>query len=128
MAEFYRRTGHPASACFYYELICRRYPGTLYAARATQGRKELETNQPDPGSATPARVGAILIEGNAKTPATTILEQVPLYPGQVVTAADRRKAQANLVRLGLFKTVTVLVLEADGQEPFRDILIQVNEN
>ena len=26
-AEFYRRTGHPGSAWFYYELVIRRYPG-----------------------------------------------------------------------------------------------------
>src|SRR6185437_8554448 len=35
MAEFYRRTGHPGSAYFYYEIVRRRYPGTDAAARAT---------------------------------------------------------------------------------------------
>lgn len=34
VAEFYRRTGHPASAVFYYETVCRRYPGTDVAERA----------------------------------------------------------------------------------------------
>jgi outer membrane protein assembly factor BamD (BamD/ComL family) len=30
VAEFYRRTGHPCSAYFYYEIVRRRYPGTVY--------------------------------------------------------------------------------------------------
>ena len=34
-AEFYRRTGHPGSAYFYYEIVRRRYPGTKYAELAT---------------------------------------------------------------------------------------------
>lgn len=46
MAEFYRRTGHPASAYFYYEIVRRRYPGTPFADQATQKmwdlRKDLE--------------------------------------------------------------------------------------
>lgn len=35
IAEFYRRTGHPESAYFYYEIVRRRYPGTKYADLAT---------------------------------------------------------------------------------------------
>jgi TolA-binding protein len=34
VAEFYRRTGHPGAAYFYYELVRRRYPGTKYAKEA----------------------------------------------------------------------------------------------
>lgn len=36
IAEFYRRTGHPGSAYFYYELVKRRYPNTSYSERATK--------------------------------------------------------------------------------------------
>jgi len=46
MAEFYRRTHHPCSAYFYYEIVRRRYPGTPFADQATQKmwdiRKEVE--------------------------------------------------------------------------------------
>jgi outer membrane protein assembly factor BamD (BamD/ComL family) len=35
IAEFYRRTGHPCSAYFYYEIVRRRYPGTKYFDLAT---------------------------------------------------------------------------------------------
>jgi outer membrane protein assembly factor BamD (BamD/ComL family) len=41
MAEFYRRTGHPESAYFYYEIVRRRYPGTKYFELATQRMHEL---------------------------------------------------------------------------------------
>ena len=34
IAEFYRRSGHPGSAYFYYELVIRRYPNTEYAEKA----------------------------------------------------------------------------------------------
>jgi tetratricopeptide (TPR) repeat protein len=45
-AEFYRRTGHPGPAYFYYEIVYRRYKGTEYAeqalARMQEMRAELE--------------------------------------------------------------------------------------
>jgi RNA polymerase sigma factor (sigma-70 family) len=36
IGEFYRRTGHPGSACYYYELVRRRYPRSKLAALATE--------------------------------------------------------------------------------------------
>jgi outer membrane protein assembly factor BamD (BamD/ComL family) len=41
VAEFYRRTGHPCSAYFYYEIVRRRYPGTKYFDLATMRMHEL---------------------------------------------------------------------------------------
>jgi outer membrane protein assembly factor BamD (BamD/ComL family) len=46
-AEFYRRTGHPGSAWFYYELVKRRYPGIkpfcdLAPQRMADLKKELD--------------------------------------------------------------------------------------
>ena len=41
IAEFYRRTNHPGSAYFYYEIVRRRYPGTKYADQATERMHEL---------------------------------------------------------------------------------------
>ncbi len=40
VAEFYKRTGHPGSAYFYYEIVRRRYPGSDYARLA--GDRQLE--------------------------------------------------------------------------------------
>jgi outer membrane protein assembly factor BamD (BamD/ComL family) len=41
IAEFYRRTGHPCSAYFCYEIVRRRYPGTKYFDQAAQRMQEL---------------------------------------------------------------------------------------
>ena len=41
IAEFYRRTGHPASAWFYYELVRRRYNGTEFHDKAVARMGEL---------------------------------------------------------------------------------------
>ncbi|HEY1375654.1 MAG TPA: outer membrane protein assembly factor BamD [Gemmataceae bacterium] len=40
-AEFYRRTGHPGSAYFYYEIVRRRYPGTKFADLATDRMNQI---------------------------------------------------------------------------------------
>ena len=41
IGEFYRRTGHPGSAYFYYEIVRRRYPNTRFAELATTRMEEL---------------------------------------------------------------------------------------
>jgi len=41
VAEFYRRTDHPAPAYFMYEVVRRRYPGTTYADEATRRMHEI---------------------------------------------------------------------------------------
>jgi outer membrane protein assembly factor BamD (BamD/ComL family) len=47
-AEFYRRTGHPGSAWFYYELVKRRYPGIQpWADRAVARQSELKAELDD---------------------------------------------------------------------------------
>src|SRR5262249_49121743 len=43
IGEFYRRTGHPGSAYFYYEIVRRRYPGSKWADMATDRMQELRT-------------------------------------------------------------------------------------
>jgi outer membrane protein assembly factor BamD (BamD/ComL family) len=42
IAEWYRRTGHPGAAYFYYELVMRRYPNTSYAEKAAGHQKEVQ--------------------------------------------------------------------------------------
>ncbi|MFO0852073.1 MAG: tetratricopeptide repeat protein [Gemmataceae bacterium] len=41
-AEYYERTNHPASAYFYYELVCRQHPGTKWSDMAKARIAELE--------------------------------------------------------------------------------------
>jgi RNA polymerase sigma factor (sigma-70 family) len=124
MAEFYRRTGHAGTAYFYYELVCRRYPRTEWAARATERLGELRKKADEGMKAEqrPARVGQIIVVGNTKTEQSVILEQLQLYPGQVLTPAELRAAERRLERLD----ATVSVIDSEGSD-YKDILIRVRE-
>jgi outer membrane protein assembly complex protein YaeT len=51
----------------------------------------------------PKRVGEPIIVGNTVTRQNVILREVPLYPGQVLTYPEIRRAEANLARLGIFE-------------------------
>jgi TolA-binding protein len=44
VAKFYERTGHPASAYFYYEIVRRRYHGTEYARKAAERMAQLKAS------------------------------------------------------------------------------------
>jgi hypothetical protein len=48
VAEFYKRTGHPGAAYFYYELVRRRYPGTKYAKEAEVRMQEVRARMDAP--------------------------------------------------------------------------------
>lgn len=44
-AEFYRRTGHPGAAYFYYAIVRRRYPDTPFFEKATARMHELRKKE-----------------------------------------------------------------------------------
>lgn len=114
-----------------------------YTGRAVGVREEHP--EPDPGKgivhvsyqvqeAPPTRVGNLLIEGNTVTRDGVIRREVPIYPGQILSYPDMIMAQENLSRLGLFKEdpmqgirPTVEVLDGDGNSPFKDVLVRVQE-
>lgn len=52
-AGFYRRTGHPASAYFQYELVRRRYPNTKFARMAEEQWNELRAELEKSGKGIP---------------------------------------------------------------------------
>jgi outer membrane protein assembly factor BamD (BamD/ComL family) len=81
IAEFYRRTGHPCSAYFYYEIVRRRYPGTKYFDLSTQRMHELRAKvEKEQGKAPVPPPG-----GPAPGPGPEALEQAP-QPRQLETA------------------------------------------
>jgi len=68
IAEFYRRTNHPCSAYFYYEIVRRRYPGTKYFDMASEQmqalRSKLEKAKSEPlPKADPADVAEVPAAG-----------------------------------------------------------------
>ncbi len=139
IAEFYRRTGHVGAACFYYETVRRRYPGTPFADKAEARLRDLRAKAEAPKPAEekpPARVGQVFIIGNEKTEQGVILKQVPVYPGQVLSYPDLKAAEKNLERTGLFvvdprkgvrPTVTVRDNPVAPDSEFKDIFITVEE-
>jgi outer membrane protein assembly complex protein YaeT len=80
-----------------------------------------------------ARVGQILVVGNDVTRENVIRRQVPLYPGQPLAYPQVQAAEQNLGRLGIFgdpatgARPTVTVLDPEGDSPFRDVLVSVQE-
>jgi outer membrane protein assembly complex protein YaeT len=82
----------------------------------------------------PVRVGEIIVRGNTVTQERVIRRELPIYPGQVLSYPDLLVAEQNLSRLGIFKEdpangikPQVEVLEAQGDSPFRDIFVNVQE-
>ncbi len=85
-----------------------------------------------PANDAPQRVGQIFITGNPITRQDVIFRAVPLFPGQVLRLRDLRIAEKNLERLGLFtidpvKGVRPRVSVLEGEGPFKDVLVDVQE-
>jgi TolA-binding protein len=78
-AEFYRRSGHPGSAYFYYEIVRRRYPGTPYFDKATERMYELKANQ-EAGKGKPAALILPPKPAEGQMPQGPV---VPAVPGQM---------------------------------------------
>ncbi len=78
----------------------------------------------------PDRVGRIIIEGNTVTDQRVILNQLNLFPGQILQYPQLEIARNNLMRLGIFDQEdppTVEVLPQDNDSPFKDIRVRVKE-
>jgi len=80
------------------------------------------------------KCGQIFITGNIFTRQNVILSAISLYPGQTLRLSDLRRAEKKLERLGIFKIdpvkgirPTVTVLEDDGKNPYKDILVSIEE-
>jgi outer membrane protein assembly factor BamD (BamD/ComL family) len=96
IAEFYRRTGHPGSAYFYYEIVRRRYPGTPFFDLATQrmqelrGKLEKEAAKPGPLVVAPQKAEptpkATPPSGSAPAPLELAPAPRPLPPAPVPSA------------------------------------------
>src|SRR5262249_51995376 len=116
----------------------RRKAGATGARGAPQslpeGRKE--KHPPRAAEKPVVRVGQIFIAGNKRVPDTTIREALEIYPGQVLdykqvrAAEERLHAMKELVNVSPIVNMrpVVSVLEAEGDNPYRDILVTVNES
>jgi outer membrane protein insertion porin family len=80
----------------------------------------------------PARVGQVFVVGNVRTQDHVILNQVPEYPGQLLTFPDLRVAKRNLERLGIFKPGSVEVTAQDDpnnpDSEYKNIFVNLEED
>lgn len=74
IAEFYRRTGHPGSAYFYYEIVRRAYPNTEYARKAEGHMNDLRSR----------------VEADQRTTSADRGNERPWYQGVVDTLGPTR--------------------------------------
>ncbi|HZU39002.1 MAG TPA: tetratricopeptide repeat protein [Gemmataceae bacterium] len=79
VAEFYRRTDHPGAAYFYYEIVRRRYPGTPFAAKASERMQDIGAAMQKKGRPLPAAQPAAPAPAQPPVgPGTKPAEQMPM--------------------------------------------------
>ena len=101
----------------------------VFAVPGQRGVVDVHYRVYEPGRE-PDRVGRIIVEGNTVTDQRVILNQLRLYPGQVLQYPQIEAARANLMRLNIFDQEdppTVEVIPSEGDSPFKDIRVRVKE-
>jgi outer membrane protein assembly factor BamA len=79
----------------------------------------------DPGPL--VRVRAILPVGNERTYDEVVLRQATMAEGQALDADALSKTQANLMGLGIFRSVEVEMLAPERAEPLKTVLLKTRE-
>lgn len=69
----------------------------------------------------------MFISGNKKTSDRDILNQVNLFPGQVLTLPDIDIAERKVSKLKGVKSAAVRVIDREGDSTYKDIEITVEE-
>jgi outer membrane protein assembly factor BamD (BamD/ComL family) len=91
-AEHYRRTGHPCSAYFCYQVIRMRYPGTKYFDLATERMQELhaklEKQKNNPAADVPSPEQRAMSAGAPAVPNVPAAEMSP--PGRLPAGLGER--------------------------------------
>ncbi len=73
------------------------------------------------------RVAAVVVEGNKRTRTALIERVVGLKAGQVFDPEAATIAQTDLLRLGVFRAVTVHLADADVPQESKTLVVQVEE-
>lgn len=99
--------------------------------RLTESKRHREKPSKEPAKRKgkpPARIGQIFLIGNEKIADEVILEQVKLFPGQLLDYPDLDAVERKLSRIkGLKSNPKVTVIDRDGDSEFKDIQITVEE-
>jgi outer membrane protein assembly factor BamA len=110
-------------------LVCSFTSSSQEAIDQTTVKTPMKTPHP--------KVGQILIVGNDRTKMSVILDQVALYPGQLLSYPELRIAERNLAQMGIFKcspdgAVRPTIEVTDGlggpDSEYKDVIIHVEED
>jgi len=107
----------------------------LFAVQGQANQVDVHYQLVEPGRGgqrrEPDRVGRIIIRGNTVTDQRVILNQLGLFPGQILQYPKLQQAQQNLVRLGIFDTAEdpprVEVVPQQFDSTFKDVEVIVKE-
>lgn len=73
------------------------------------------------------RVGEILVQGAHRTQPWVIRQTLGIAEGEVLSSDRIASAQQGLMRMGLFRAVSVRTLDPDLPEPVKDLVVEVSE-
>jgi outer membrane protein insertion porin family len=90
-----------------------------------QGRNARVVVRAQPGPA--VRVGQVVIRGLQRTNESLVRHNLVVRPGQPLDPEEVYASQANLLALGIFRQVSVTLLNPDAEEPVKDVLVEARE-
>src|SRR5699024_6607490 len=73
------------------------------------------------------RVGEILVQGTSRTQDWAIRQTLGISEGEVLTSEGISSAQQRLMRMGLFRAVSVRPIDPDLPEAVKDLVVDVSE-
>ena len=111
--DAYFRTGH---------VYARVEASQEFAAGRTRARVRFRIDE-----GPQVRVAAVVIEGNKRTRSALIERVVGMKAGQVFDPEAAASAQTDLLRLGVFRSATVHLADADVPQESKTVMVQVEE-
>jgi outer membrane protein insertion porin family len=73
------------------------------------------------------RVGQVVVRGLQRTDEKLVRRNLVVRSGQPLDPEEVYASQANLLALGIFRQVSVTLLNPDAEEPVKDVLVEARE-
>ena len=89
------------------------------------GRNARVVFRAQPGPA--VRVGQVVVRGLQRTDENLVRRNLVVRPGRPLDPEEVYASQANLLALGIFRQVSVTMINPDAEEPVKDVLVEARE-
>jgi outer membrane protein insertion porin family len=89
------------------------------------GRNARVVFRAQPGPA--VRVGQVVVRGLQRTNENLVRRNLVVRPGRPLDPEEVYASQANLLALGIFRQVSVTMINPDAEEPVKDVLVEARE-